>query len=107
MFHTPVNAIDAREGCFIVETGGDAPARFRTQHLINSAGLHANDIARQIRGFDERYVPPLYFAKGNYFSVSGRAPFERLIYPMPNEAWLGMHLTIDLGGQAKFGPDVE
>ncbi|SAK95242.1 FAD-dependent oxidoreductase [Caballeronia hypogeia] len=107
VFHTPVKSIDAREGCFIVETGGDAPARFRASYLINSAGLHANEIARSIRGLDDRHVPPLYFAKGNYFSVSGRAPFERLIYPMPNEAGLGVHLTIDLGGQAKFGPDVE
>jgi L-2-hydroxyglutarate oxidase LhgO len=107
VFHTPVTQIDAREGCFIVETGGDAPARFRASHLVNSAGLHANDIARRIRGLDDRHVPPLYFAKGNYFSVSGRAPFERLIYPMPNEAGLGVHLTIDMGGQAKFGPDVE
>ncbi|VXC52901.1 FAD-dependent oxidoreductase [Burkholderia sp. 8Y] len=107
VFHTPVASIEAREGCFIVETGGQAPARFRASYLINSAGLHANDIARRIRGLDDRHVPPLYFAKGNYFSVSGRAPFERLIYPMPNEAGLGVHLTVDMGGQAKFGPDVE
>lgn len=107
VFHTPVTAIDAREGCFIVDKRGDAPARFRALHLINSAGLHANEIARQIRGLDDRYVPPLYFAKGNYFSVSGRALFERLIYPMPNEAGLGVHLRIDLGRQAKFGPDVK
>ncbi|SAK96178.1 FAD-dependent oxidoreductase [Caballeronia temeraria] len=107
VFHTPVTSIDAREGCFIVETGGESPARFRASFLINSAGLHANELARSIRGLDDRHVPPLYFAKGNYFSVSGRAPFERLIYPMPNEAGLGVHLTIDLGGQAKFGPDVE
>ncbi|SAL85102.1 FAD-dependent oxidoreductase [Caballeronia arvi] len=107
VFHTPVASIDAREGCFIVETGGESPTRFRASYLINSAGLHANEIARNIRGLDDRHVPPLYFAKGNYFSVSGRAPFERLIYPMPNEAGLGVHLTIDLGGQAKFGPDVE
>jgi len=52
-------------------------------------------------------VPPLYLARGNYFSISGRAPFSRLIYPMPNEAGLGVHLTLDLGGQARFGPDVE
>lgn len=106
-FHTPVKAIDASERCFIIETGGDTPTRLRATHLINSAGLHANDIARTIRGLDDRHVPPLYFAKGNYFTVSGRAPFERLIYPMPNEAGLGVHLTIDLGAQAKFGPDVE
>ncbi|SAL63315.1 NAD(P)/FAD-dependent oxidoreductase [Caballeronia telluris] len=106
-FRTPVTAIDAREGCFIIETGGETPARLRAAQVVNSAGLHANDIARKIQGLDDRHVPPLYFAKGNYFSVSGRTPFDRLIYPMPNEAGLGVHLTIDLGGQAKFGPDVE
>jgi L-2-hydroxyglutarate oxidase LhgO len=106
-FHTPVTDIDARDGCFIVETGGDAPMRFQADCVINSAGLQANTIARAIRGLDPRHVPPLYFAKGNYFSVSGRTPFDRLIYPMPNEAGLGVHLTIDMGGQAKFGPDVE
>ena len=106
-FHTPVKQIDARDRCFIVETGGDAPLRFQADCVINSAGLFANDIARRISGLDPRHVPPLYFAKGNYFSVSGRTPFDRLIYPMPNEAGLGVHLTIDMGGQAKFGPDVE
>jgi L-2-hydroxyglutarate oxidase LhgO len=106
-FHTPVTDIDARDRCFIVETGGDSPMRFQADCVINSAGLHANQIACSIRGLDARHIPPLYFAKGNYFSVSGRTPFERLIYPMPNEAGLGVHLTIDMGGQAKFGPDVE
>jgi L-2-hydroxyglutarate oxidase LhgO len=106
-FHTPVTDIDARDGCFIVETGGEAPMSFQADCVVNSAGLYANQIARNIRGLDVWYVPPLYFAKGNYFSVSGRTPFERLIYPMPNEAGLGVHLTIDMGGQAKFGPDVE
>ncbi len=106
-FHTPVTDIDARDRCFIVETGGESPMRFQAGCVINSAGLYANQIARNIRGLDARHIPPLYFAKGNYFSVSGRTPFERLIYPMPNEAGLGVHLTIDMGGQAKFGPDVE
>jgi L-2-hydroxyglutarate oxidase LhgO len=106
-FHTPVLEIDARDGMFVVETGGDAPLKFQAARVINSAGLFANKLAQRIRGLDARHVPPLYFAKGNYFSVSGRTPFDRLIYPMPNEAGLGVHLTIDMGGQAKFGPDVE
>src|SRR5471032_3046997 len=106
-FHTPVTDIDARDGAFIVETGGEAPMAFQAGCVINSAGLWANQIAGAIRGLDPRHVPPLYFAKGNYFTVSGRTPFDRLIYPMPDEAGLGVHLTVDLGGQAKFGPDVE
>ncbi|MEI5997231.1 NAD(P)/FAD-dependent oxidoreductase [Paraburkholderia bengalensis] len=106
-FHAPVEAIDAVNGRFVVKVGGESPTTIGAACVINSAGLHANALARKIRGLDARHVPPLYLARGNYFSMSGRAPFSRLIYPMPNEAGLGVHLTIDLGGQARFGPDVE
>ena len=106
-FHSPVEAIEAVNGRFVVKVGGDSPTTIGAACVINSAGLHANALARKIRGLDARHVPPLYLARGNYFSISGRAPFSRLIYPMPNEAGLGVHLTIDLGGQARFGPDVE
>src|SRR5690606_3947726 len=58
-------------------------------------------------GLGADHVPPLYYAKGNYFALAARCPFSRLIYPIPNEAGLGVHLTIDLGGQGRFGPDVE
>jgi L-2-hydroxyglutarate oxidase LhgO len=79
--------------------------------LFNCAGLQANALARAMRGAAAqgmvRRVPPLYLARGNYFSLSGRSPFRHLIYPMPDQAGLGVHLTLDLGGQAKFGPDVE
>jgi L-2-hydroxyglutarate oxidase LhgO len=106
-FHAPVEAIEASNGRFILKVGGDTPTTISAACVINSAGLQANGLARRIRGLDARHVPPLYLARGNYFSISGRAPFSRLIYPMPNEAGLGVHLTIDLGGQARFGPDVE
>ncbi|MBB5400318.1 NAD(P)/FAD-dependent oxidoreductase [Paraburkholderia youngii] len=106
-FHAPVDAIEAHNGRFTIAVGGAAPTTISAACVINSAGLHANALARKIRGLDPRHVPPLYFARGNYFSISGRAPFSRLIYPMPNEAGLGVHLTLDLGGQARFGPDVE
>src|SRR5579864_1103667 len=106
-FHAPVEAIEANNGRFVVKVGGAAPTTISAACVINSAGLQANALACRIRGLDARHVPPLYLARGNYFSVSGRAPFSRLIYPMPNDAGLGVHLTIDLGGQARFGPDVE
>jgi L-2-hydroxyglutarate oxidase LhgO len=106
-FHAPVESIEASNGRFVVSVGGAAPTTIGAACVINSAGLYANALARKIRGLNPRYVPPLYFARGNYFSMSGRAPFSRLIYPMPNDAGLGVHLTIDLGGQARFGPDVE
>lgn len=78
-----------------------------TQTLINAAGLSAPRLARRMQGLAAACVPQEYYAKGNYFTLSGKSPFKRLIYPVPEAAGLGVHLTLDLGGQAKFGPDVE
>ena len=75
--------------------------------LVNAAGLWAPALASRFEGLAARHVPRAYFAKGNYYALSGRAPFSRLIYPVPEAAGLGVHLTLDLGGQARFGPDVE
>lgn len=75
--------------------------------VVNAAGLDAPGLARNFVGLDPRHVPTAYFAKGNYFTLSGRSPFTHLIYPVPEGAGLGVHLTLDLGGQAKFGPDVQ
>ena len=75
--------------------------------VINAAGLYAPQVARQFSGTHLNLIPQAFFAKGNYFSLSGRSPFSRLIYPVPEAAGLGVHLTLDMAGQAKFGPDVE
>lgn len=75
--------------------------------VVNAAGLYAPAVAARIGGLPAPAVPVAHYAKGNYFTLSGRSPFSRLIYPVPEAAGLGVHLTIDLGGQAKFGPDVE
>ena len=75
--------------------------------LVNAAGLHAPTLAHSMVGLDASHVPTAYYAKGSYFSLAGPAPFSRLIYPVPQEAGLGVHLTLDLGGQARFGPDVQ
>ena len=77
------------------------------KRVVNAAGLHAQALAHRIDGLPAEHVPPAFFAKGNYFTLSVRSPFTRLIYPVPQAAGLGVHLTIDMGGQAKFGPDVE
>ena len=74
---------------------------------VNAAGLQAPPLAARFDGLDAAHVPPAFYAKGHYFSLSGHAPFSHLIYPVPEEAGLGVHLTLDLGGQAKFGPDVQ
>ncbi len=79
----------------------------RCRSVVNAAGLSASDLARRFDGLPGAHVPPAYFAKGNYFTLAGRAPFSRLIYPVPEPGGLGVHLTLDLGGQARFGPDVQ
>ena len=75
--------------------------------VVNAAGLHAPRLAASIVGMPADRVPGSWLAKGSYFALSGRAPFSRLIYPVPVPGGLGTHLTLDLGGQARFGPDVE
>jgi L-2-hydroxyglutarate oxidase LhgO len=75
--------------------------------VVNAAGLQAPALAARFEGLASHYVPQAHFAKGNYFTLAGRSPFSRLIYPVPEAAGLGVHLTIDLGGQARFGPDVQ
>ena len=75
--------------------------------VVNAAGLQAPALAAQFCGLDQRFVPQAFYAKGNYFTLATRAPFSHLIYPVPQAAGLGVHLTLDLGGQARFGPDVQ
>ena len=75
--------------------------------LVNSAGLRAPSVARAMEGFDTGLVPRELYAKGNYYSLARRSPFSRLVYPVPEPGGLGVHVTIDLAGQARFGPDVE
>lgn len=106
-FHAPLKRAKAVADGFEVEIGGDTPMTLKCRILINSAGLSAPALARAIDGMSADRIPVSYYAKGNYFSCSTRAPFSHLIYPVPEPGGLGVHLTIDLGGQAKFGPDVE
>jgi L-2-hydroxyglutarate oxidase LhgO len=79
----------------------------QTSVLVNSAGLHAPLLAQRFEGLASQHIPKAFYAKGNYFSLAGKSPFSHLIYPLPSEAGLGVHLTLDMGKQAKFGPDVE
>jgi L-2-hydroxyglutarate oxidase LhgO len=81
--------------------------RLLAKTVVNAAGVTAPLLAAQFQGLNQSHVPTAYYAKGNYFSLSGRSPFSHLIYPVPEAAGLGVHLTLDLGGQARFGPDVE
>jgi len=91
----------------MVETQGETMC-LKAGTVVNSAGLAAPEIARSMKGFPLTLVPNQYYAKGNYFTLSTKSPFNHLLYPVPDEsAGLGIHLTLDLGGQARFGPDVE
>jgi L-2-hydroxyglutarate oxidase LhgO len=87
--------------------GGREPVRLRTRCLVNCAGLHAHAISGRIEGLDMDPVPPLRLAKGSYFGSTVKAPFRHLIYPAPVDGGLGVHVTLDLAGQMRFGPDVE
>lgn len=91
----------------VLEIGGEAPMTLRAHWVINAAGLDAVALGSAIRSAASTQAPRARFARGVYFSYSGKAPFSRLIYPIPEPGGLGVHLTLDLGGQAKFGPDVE
>ena len=90
-----------------IRIGDEAQAALRSHWLINAAGLDAPALARRIDGFPDRHVPRTWYAKGNYFGLTGPAPFRRLVYPVPEPGGLGVHMTLDLSGRARFGPDVE
>jgi L-2-hydroxyglutarate oxidase LhgO len=106
-FHTPLLRARATAGRIEIEAGGTAPMTLECNLLVNAAGLGAPSVARGIEGMPIDLIPSAYLAKGNYFSCSARAPFSRLIYPVPEPGGLGVHLTLDMAGQARFGPDVE
>ncbi len=95
------------EARVVLEVGGAEPATLACRNLINCAGLGAQDVSASIEGVPAGTIPRRYLAKGNYFYLSARPPFERLIYPLPRPASLGLHYTLDLGGQGRFGPDVQ
>jgi L-2-hydroxyglutarate oxidase LhgO len=106
-FKSPVLSGRLLEGGIALEVGGAETIRLLARRVVNSAGLFAPRLAAAIEGFPPARVPPSRYCKGNYFSLAGRSPFRRLIYPVPEKAGLGVHLTLDLAGRARFGPDVE
>ncbi len=106
-FRSPVSAGRATGAGIEIDVGGNEPVTLRAKMLVNAAGHAAPGLARSIAGMPADRVPHAYFAKGSYFSMTGRTPFSRLIYPVPVKGGLGIHLTLDLAGRARFGPDVE
>ncbi len=106
-FNSPLERGRVADGGIEIEVGGIEPMTLRCRTVVNSGGLHAPALAQKITGMPSDRVPTAYYAKGNYFTLTGRSPFTHLIYPVPVPGGLGVHITVDLGGQAKFGPDVE
>lgn len=106
-FNAPFEGAEPVSGGFEIRVGGKDPMTLTCRMLINAAGLHASRMAARIEGLAAAAFPQTGYAKGNYFMLDGRAPFSHLIYPAPHAHGLGVHLTFDLGGQARFGPDVE
>lgn len=105
--NSPVRGGRATGEGILLDVGGEEPARLSCRMLVNAAGLGAVALAAGLEGFPAARRPAFRMAKGNYFSLAGRCPFHRLIYPLPEPGGLGVHLTLDLGGQGRFGPDVE
>ncbi|MBB43488.1 MAG: FAD-dependent oxidoreductase [Rhodospirillaceae bacterium] len=107
VLNSPVISGRVEQGNLFLTVGIDDPFEIAASMVINSAGLHATQVARRIKGLKQKDIPPTYFAKGNYYTLVGRPPFSRPIYPIPEKAGLGVHVTVDLAGQVRFGPDVE
>ena len=106
-FRSPVLSGRVGNDGFRLEVGGEEPTTIGCRMLVNAAGLTAPALARAIEGVPPETIPPAYFCRGVYFTLSARSPFRRLIYPVPVPGGLGVHITLDLAGQARFGPDVE
>lgn len=105
--NAPLVRGEAVAGGFEVEVGGEAASRIKCRVLVNCAGLDAQRVAGAIAGIPESAIPPLVLAKGSYFGCASKPAFSRLVYPAPVEGGLGVHLTLDLNGRMRFGPDVE
>jgi L-2-hydroxyglutarate oxidase LhgO len=106
-FAAPLMSARAADDGLELDVGGAEPMQLRCKTLINAAGLHAPKLAQSIEGLPKHLIPEPFFAKGSYFSTTVRPPFSRLIYPAPVSGALGIHLTFDLAGDARFGPDIE
>ena len=106
-YHTSIESIEPDQHGFILNTSGSNAHEIHTKLLINAAGLRACDVANSIKKLDKALIPPSYFAKAHYYSLASRNPFKHLIYPVAHQASLGVHVTVDMGGNARFGPDLD
>lgn len=105
-FRAPVRRGALRDVGVRLEVGGEESIALDAATVVNAAGLSAPDVARSIAAFPAAHVPPRYYGKAHYFMLAGRSPFAHLVYPVATSASLGVHVTLDLAGQARFGPDI-
>jgi L-2-hydroxyglutarate oxidase LhgO len=105
--NAPVESGAVHNDGIVLAVGGAEPMRLKARTVINSAGLGAVDLGRALQGLAPENVAPKHLAKGNYYRLTTRAPFSRLVYPMPVPGGAGTHMTLDLAGRGRFGPDVE
>ena len=106
-FHSPIESGEVTTGGVILNVGGQDLMAIQCNLVVNCAGLYAQDIAKKIQGVPAETIPPIYYAIGHYFTVSGKPAFTRLIYPVAVAGSLGLHVALDLAGQVRFGPDIE
>jgi len=106
-FATPVECMTPSKGGWSVQVGGSDPGTVEVDAVVNAAGLGAQALARRMEGYPPERIPRLVYAKGNYFGYAGKPAFTRLIYPTPVDGGLGVHVTLDMAGRMRFGPDVE
>lgn len=106
VFKSPLRGGEVTGEGITLEVGGAEPMTIACNIVVNAAGLFAQNVSRSIRGVPVASIPPQYYAKAHYYTLAGRPPFKRLVYPVATSAHLGVHVTIDLAGQVRFGPDV-
>jgi L-2-hydroxyglutarate oxidase LhgO len=107
VFKSPLASGEVTGDGIVLNVGGAEPMTIRCNTVVNCAGLRAPKVAAAIAGIPARTIPATYFAKAHYYTLSGKSPFHHLVYPVAHAAFLGVHVTIDLGGQVRFGPDIE
>jgi L-2-hydroxyglutarate oxidase LhgO len=107
VFKSPVVSGELRTSNIVLNVGGAAPTTLLARTVINAAGLEAQAVSGCLTGIGPDQIPRRYLARGHYFTLTGPTPFSRLVYPLANAAGLGVHVTLDLAGRARFGPDVQ
>lgn len=107
VFESPVTGGEATGDGIELDVGGKEPMQVRAQIVVNAAGLTAPAVSRSIEGIPATTIAPQHFCKGHYYTLAGKAPFNRLIYPVGSGLWHGVHVTLDLAGGVRFGPDIK